>query len=370
MHEDFERYAAEVSAGLVEDRKEAETGSKGNCEIQALFRPLIEFEEEEATWLVPGWIPQGQITLIAADGGVGKTSLWVDIAAAISSGRPCILDPPGHTRELQKVLFCTTEDSVKKKLRRKLRGAGADLTRVQAMDLTADKDGLLRSFKFGTAELYRVIREIRPDLCIFDPVQGFVPPDVNMGSRNAMRDCMAPLITIGEDVGTTFIVICHTNKRKGAYGRDRIADSADLWDISRSVIMLGYTDEQGQRYISNEKNNYDQLQDSVLFTINDNGQAERTGTTWKRDRDYQLEAASSKTISNVEDCSTYIIQALSEAEGPVEVKQLDSMAQSAGYSGQTIKRAKSKLKLESEIKYINKGSGRDGSKQWFAELTY
>lgn len=43
----------------------------------------------------------------------------------------------------------------------------------------------------------------------------------NMGSRNEMRDCTAQLITIGEDIDITSLIVCHTNKRKGAYGRDR-----------------------------------------------------------------------------------------------------------------------------------------------------
>ena len=38
----------------------------------SLFKPLSDFQEEEATWLIPGWVPEGQITLMAADGGVGK----------------------------------------------------------------------------------------------------------------------------------------------------------------------------------------------------------------------------------------------------------------------------------------------------------
>ena len=208
MQPSFEDFRAAKQNGMTDIQPEAPAVSLDN-----LFRPLAEFTEEEAAWIVPGWIPEGQITLIAADGGVGKTSLWVDIAAALSSGRACILDPPGYKRKPLTVLFCTTEDSVKKKLRRKLREAGADLGRIKAMDLTADKTGVLRGFKFGTMELDSVIRSIKPDLCIFDPVQGFIPADVNMGSRNAMRDCMAPLVAIGEDVGTTFVVICHTNSR-------------------------------------------------------------------------------------------------------------------------------------------------------------
>ena len=212
------------------------------------FRPLDEFAEQEATWLVPGWIPEEQITLIAADGGAGKTSLWVNIVAALSAGRRCILDPPGHTRSPEKVAFLTTEDSVRKKLRRKLREAGADLSRITTMDLSSDVSGELRGFKFGSGKMLRFIREFRPKLCVFDPVQAFIPPEVNMSSRNAMRDCLAPLIALGEETGTTFIIVCHSNKRKDAWGRDRIADSADLWDISRSVIMCGTTEDDETRY--------------------------------------------------------------------------------------------------------------------------
>ena len=235
------------------------------------FKTLNDFTEEEAKWLIPGWIPEGQITLLAADGGVGKTTVWCNVITALSNGTSSVLDPLGYQREPAKVAFLTTEDSVRKKLRRKLRKAGANLENIITPDFLADKDGVLRELKFGSAEMERFIRYFKPVLCIFDPVQGFVPPDINMGSRNAMRDCMAPLISLGEECGTTFLVICHTNKRKGASGRERIADSADLWDISRVVMMAGYTEDQGIRYLSNEKNNYAQLQETILFSIDDSG---------------------------------------------------------------------------------------------------
>ena len=219
-----------------------------NYDLLSLFKPLEDFPEEEAKWLVPGWIPEAQITLIAADGGIGKTTLWYHIIAALSNGTICILDPPGHTREPMRITFLTTEDSVRKKLRKKLRLAGANMRNIITPDFAADKDGLLRKVKFGTPEMDTILRTLHPVLCIFDPVQGFTPPKVNMGSRNEMRDCMAPLVSIGEDINTTALLICHTNKRKGAYSRDRIADSADLWDIARSVMMAGYTVEQGICY--------------------------------------------------------------------------------------------------------------------------
>lgn len=335
----------------------------------SLFKPLTDFTEEEATWLIPGWIPESQITLIAADGGVGKTTLWCNIMASLSSGRPCILDPEGHRRKPMKVAFCTTEDSVRKKLLKKLREAGANMQNIIAMDMAADKDGSLRSFKFGSPEMERFVKYFKPAACAFDPVQGFVPPDINMGSRNAMRDCMAPLITLGEETGTTFIVICHTNKRKGAYGRDRIADSADLWDISRSVIMAGYTENQGIRYLSNEKNNYTQLQETVLFSINDAGQIVKEGTSWKRDKEYMFDAATARSTPKREDCRDFILRVLETA--PDHCMKSDDLVREAemhGHSFATITRVRGELKKENITENYATGSAKKGDRVWYIRL--
>ena len=331
------------------------------------FKPLDFFEEEEAEWIVPGWIPKGQVTVIAADGGVGKTTLWCNIVAAMSSGTNCILDPPGYTRKAEKVGFLTTEDSVRKKLKKKLRLAGANPHNIITPDFLADKEGLLQGMKFGSEKLRRFVSSFKLILCVFDPVQGFIPPDINMGSRNAMRDCMAPLISLGEEYGTTFLIICHTNKRKGAWGRDRIADSADLWDIARSVIMAGVTEDRNIRYLSNEKNNYAQLQETVLFTIGKDGCILRTGTTWKRDREYTQEAVVAASAPKREDCKQFLLKLLDENGGRMKSKEMEERAKEAGYSGITYRRTKSELKDSEAIRYKNEGFGAE--KVWIVEKT-
>lgn len=332
------------------------------------FKTLDEFSEEEATWTVPGWIPEGQITLLAADGGIGKTTLWVNIIASMSSGQPCVLDPQGHTREPQKVAFLTTEDSVRKKLKRKLREAGANMSNIVTLDFAADKDGVLRDLKFGSRKLEQFIKYYRPALCVFDPVQGFIPRHTNMGSRNEMRDCLSQLITLGEETGTTFLVICHTNKRKAAFGRDRVADSADLWDISRSVLMAGYTETHGVRYLSNEKNNYTTEQETLLFTINDNGQIVAEGTTWKKDRDYAQESAVNASAPKREDCKAWILNELDGSGGTIATKELDDRAKAAGYAYRTLRRAKEELKTDGAIR--NTSTGNSKSKVWYIERVY
>nr|DAI49738.1 MAG TPA: DNA directed DNA polymerase [Caudoviricetes sp.] len=361
-------HACEMITQLATETPEWTAAPPEADEFLSCFKTLEDFEEEAATWLVPGWIPEGQITLMAADGGIGKTTLWCNIIAAVSSGRRCILDPPEYAREPQRVAFLTTEDSVRKKLKRKLRLAGANMENIITPDFMADKSGALRDLKFGRPEMAKFVRYFRPALCVFDPVQGFVPPDINMGSRNAMRDCMAPLISLGEETGTTFLVVCHTNKRPKASGRDRIADSADLWDVSRSVLMAGYTEDQGVRYLSNEKNNYEQLQETLLFTIDEDGQARAEGTTWKRDREYTQDAAANTSAPKRDDCKEWLQQTLREAGGAMPSKDLEGKAKLAGFSFITLRRAKDELKKAGTVKFFTTGSAKDGNRVWHVQI--
>ena len=335
--------------------------------LLSCIRTLDAFEEQETDWLVPGLIPKGQITTIAADGGVGKTTLWCELVADISVGKRSIFDPPEYIRSPQVVAFLTTEDSVRRKLKKKLREAGACERNIFTPDFSRDTTGQLSKLKFGSEELATFIRYYRPSLCVFDPIQSFIPSTINMGSRNAMRNCLAPLISLGEETGTTFLLICHTNKRKGAFGRDRLADSADIWDISRSVIMLGYTEDPGIRYISNEKNNYAELQETKLFSIDDKGQINFEGTTWKRDREFALDGTTNVSAPKREDCKMWIMHQLDSEDGTMATKSLEERAKASGYSAHTLRRAKDDLKQSGEIRYRQVGA--PNNKVWYVDST-
>lgn len=81
---------------------------------------LEETEEKTPEWLISGYIPKRKITVLAGDGGAGKTTIWCAIAAAVSSGQPCFLDqdnPFLDQAEPGKVLFFSSEDSAEYTLR-------------------------------------------------------------------------------------------------------------------------------------------------------------------------------------------------------------------------------------------------------------
>lgn len=351
------------------------------------FRTMDTVPEEEAQWLVPGYIPQGQITLLAADGGVGKTSFWCQLLAALSTGRHTLLEevsPKGDSDSLSEKAdtpaetlsakqdtphkerwgaFFSTEDSVRKKLKKKLRLAGAKM--MNLITLESSSTALLE-LRLGSPELSDFLHSYRPALCVLDPIQGFLPHGVNMAARNEIRECLAPLMALGEQVGTAFLLVCHTNKRAGAWGRTRLADSADLWDAARSVLMMGDAGD-GRRYLSQEKNNYGPLQPTRLYTFSDSGLLVPAGLTQKRDREFQLQAQPSAAPKR-EGCKAFLLQKLQENGGSLPAKELEELAREEGYTKTTVRHSKAQLKADSLICYTMKSQGSMGAEKWQVQL--
>ena len=170
-----------------------------------------------------------------------------------------------------------------------------------------------------------------------------------MGQRNAMRKCLNPLIGLGERYGTTFLIVVHTNKQDGLWGRKRMADSSDVWDISRSVLMIGETQEEGIRYLSQEKCNYGPLEDTVLFSLN-KGVVTFEGFTEKKDKDfvrawsYNNQQNSPAKGAAKEAAKEFILEYLNHGEK--EVSEVDAMGRAQGHSGNALRNAKAELKEE------------------------
>lgn len=338
----------------VEDLEKLIENTRTETRIRALS--MSEVEEEPVEWLIPNYIPSGQISLLVGDGGQGKTSIWCNLVAGITTGKKTVLEeaiPFEGNGKGRKCMFFSSEDSVPKVLKKRLRTAGADESKVLFVDLT-DKDFDL--IKFDSPELEELISENRPALVVFDPLQSFIPASVQMGSRNAMRQCMSPLIALGEKYGTAFLIVMHTNKKLGVSGRTRCADSADIWDIARSVLIVGYTGEADIHYCSHEKCNYAPPEETVLYSIED-GRVVFKGTSEKHDRDYVAENSQvSRTAPARDEAKEVILNILEDGERH-KVAELDSTVKASGVSFGTLKRAKTELKNEGKIRYIAEGFG-------------
>lgn len=364
--------AAAIEAGKGQDEEEkakckavCNNGKVQQAKSRSLEITTMDNVEEKAPdWLILDYIPKYQITSLAGDGGSGKTTVWCALAAAVSSGRtPFLLnglDIP-FKDEPQKVMFFSAEDSYEYTLKRRLRKNGARMENLMSIDIADER---FQDVKFNSSFLEQLLEKYRPALCIFDPIQAFVPPDIRMGDRNAMRSCLAPLIGHGEKYGTTFLIIEHANKQSGVWGRKRIADSADIWDISRSVIMAGETNEKGIRYLSHEKSNYGPTDGTILYMIEDEV-IKFKGYTEKKDKDFVTEVDyNTRQRPQKDEAKEFILDFLQDGEK--EVSELDEMALAMSITKNALKNAKAELKKEKKIRTWSIGYGQ--SKKYFISL--
>ena len=329
-------------------------------DLRSKVQTLDQVELKTARWLVPKYIPVGQITSLGGDGGDGKTSVWVNLASAISSGKTCFLDDTDPERSPQKVLVLSAEDSVSVVLKRQLLDSGASESNI-----IVPKPETMRDFKFGSRLLEEIIAEFRPALCVFDPIQGFLPSGHSISDRGQMRDCTAPLVSLGERFDTSFLLIVHTNKRLNVSGRNRLADSADIWDVSRSVIMIGKADDSGKRYLSQEKNSYGELSETVLFRIVDGRLIQRCGTTMMRDEDFQRNKTAQKA-TKTRDTQRWLTGFLKDQGGKASASDVGIAAKAAGIAERTLERARAPLTKSGEIVITNTGYGPE--KKHYYEL--
>ena len=332
--------------------------------ITTYIVPLTEIKKGTTKWVVPHWIPRGGITLLAGDGGVGKTSLWCKLLADMSNAIETILedplreedegelelsDDPNRPLPNKTCMYFSAEDSTSRRLKDLLERYGATQEKI----LTAELENL-GSLRYNSPELPAIIEEYRPEICVFDPIQAFMPRGSAMSSRQDSREALNHLVRMGNRYGTAFLLVCHTNKKKTDDWRQRLSGSADLPDIARSVIFTDYTHlmpGKTIRFISNEKNSYHELEQTVLYRF-ENGLLTYAGISDRRFAEFARDggeyAAPQVKQTQKESCREAIKELLNQTE-QMQVRELDELLQQKGFGKKAITIAKGELEEEGEI---------------------
>jgi len=325
---------------------------------------LEDFAERRKEWLVPDYIPSGCVTLLCSDGGIGKTTIWCDTLAAFTTGRQTIFDKalelPFHDGEKRSVMYFSKEDPTEEVLKGKLRAAGADQKKIRCFGLDDDR---MSKIWYGSLLLEKLIEKYKPDIVVFDTLQAFLPDGVDMAKRKDMRDALNPLNALGAKFGTSFLMVMHTNKSSNS-GRQRMADSSDIWDLGRSALMAGRTKDEDICYLSHEKSNYGRLQKTILFSVTDDG-IEFRGTSNRKDRDYVADGATITTPSpKLDEAKDFILE---NVDGCIEIAELERIAKAAGIAKSTLESARAELRKEHLVKIKPMGFGKD--KKWYLYTT-
>ena len=198
-----------------------------------------------------------------------------------------------------------------------------------------------------------------------------------MASRNQMRSALLPLKALCARHGCAALISMHTNKRANVSGRARLADSSDIWDIARSVLMMGRDKNSEKLSLSPEKSSYSAPARTARLHI-EQAQVEGVKTavavfdsrTDKKDADF-VEERRIRTAQTKEDTAQAILNVLAESKlGSLPSTQLRAeVMKEMGCSEPTYKRAYANLVKTKEITNYQL-SQKDGTRSWFTRLDH
>ena len=360
---------AAFMAAVNADAKQRKLALEGSAAQPGL---LADVPMQSVAWLVPQLLPLGEVSLLGADGGTGKGIWQAQLIAYVTAGKTSGFFPL-PPQQTGKVLLLAGEDDPGKVLKARLLAAGADMNRV--LVLTADdyfgKTGQPLTLK--DQALADFAAKAGPLLLIVDPLQSFLPAGVEMASRNQMRSILLPLKAIAAAQQCAVLLVMHSNKKQGVSDRKRLADSSDIWDMARSVLMMGRSNSDGKIYLSHEKSSYSRPQQTVLLHIEDveldgvrTAQAVFDGYTDKKDADF-IKEPRVRQAQTKEDTRDAILNVLAESRlGSMASSELRAaVVKEIGCSVRTYERAYADLVRSGDVKKHTIRQ-KDGKNRWYS----
>lgn len=239
------------------------------------IRCLADVQPEQVSWLWEGRIPAGKITVLDGDPGVGKSTLAIALAATISGGG----DWFDGTRAPQgTVLLLSGEDGLADTVRPRLDAAGADPTRVIALDgvphRTEDGEVIVRDAHLGDiTALRQAITDHGVSLMIVDVLMAFLPTGVDSHKDQDVRVVLRRLKTLAEETGVAILLLRHLTKGSaGGSAMYRGGGSIGITGAARMAYLVAKDpDDPARVIVAPTKSNVAQLPTAVAYRLVDAG---------------------------------------------------------------------------------------------------
>jgi len=283
-------------------------------------------------WLWYPYIPYGKLTVIQGDPGEGKSTLILNIAALLSTGKSM---PDGSSVEKpQTIIYQCAEDSVEDTIKPRLVMAGADCDKVAF--IVEDEDSLTLTDE----RIENAIKSTGARLFILDPIQAFIPPDSDMLSATKMRSTMRKLAGVAEKYQCAIVLIGHMNKAGAGKNMYRGLGSIDIAAIARSILMVARDEANPQiRYVFPVKSSLAPEGSAIGFRIGNDSKIEWLGKVDINTK--QLEEDSGIKLSKNELAKRYILELL--GEGDMLGKEIYAKIAEFGIKSRTVETAKKEL---------------------------
>lgn len=308
---------------------------------------MDEVPVEEVEWLWYPYIPFGKLTIIHGDGGEGKTTLILQLAALLSRGEKLPCD--STEREPIKVIYQTAEDGLGDTIKPRLLAGNADCSQIKVIDESEATLTMLDE------RIEKAIVETGARALILDPVQAYIGAKVDMNRANEVRAILSQLGQIAGQYRCAIILVGHLNKAQGNKSNYRGLGSIDFQATARSVLIVGRLKDNPQiRVMVQDKSSLAPEGEPIAFEL-----GKENGFRWLGHYDISVDDLLSgiPKEKKSEQAENLILEYLSKGKYPQ--KELVKKAQTIGISKRVLDEAK---------KALNVRSLKEGS-QWYWELS-
>ena len=205
-------------------------------------------------WLYGTYLIRGEITVLAAPGGAGKTALATGLAVEIATNTEVLGEKIYKAHDL-KVLFINSEDGTSEIGRRvfafcqahankipvqspdRLFVAGANNARVQRLSLLRTTDRNISTLDMaGFEALEAALEAVRPDLLILDPLVVFCGGG-NMNDNAVMALVIRELKHLATKFDCAVLIVHHTRKGVDDGNAEAISGASATVNLARRALM-------------------------------------------------------------------------------------------------------------------------------------
>ncbi len=245
-----------------------------NCERLNLLDPrTIRIERVE--WLIENFIPFAELTMLDGNGGLGKSTVLLDLAAAYSTGARL---PDGTQHEPGNVLIVAEEDrdSI---LRARLQVAGANLERIRFIKSVGESK---RRFLLpcDAEALTECIKDWSAHFVVVDALFNHLEEHLSQNKSQGVRAALTPVAEAAHHTRAAIVGVRHWGKGTNNAAH-RGLGSVDITNVCRSVLAVGeHPDDNALRVIAVAKTNLGMPCDALIYQLEPTDVQDDDGNTF------------------------------------------------------------------------------------------
>lgn len=313
----------------------------------AVATRMSEIRPRGISWLWPGRLALGKLSLIVGDPGQSKSTLIAAIAAHVSTGRAW---PDGSPCPQGSVLMASAEDDPEDTIRPRLDAAGADPTRIHLLEHVIAVDGRREHFGLHHVDELDALLTSLGDVVMvsIDPISAYTG-EADSHKNADVRGLLAPLSAIAAKHRVALLAVSHLNKGTSAAAIYRTSGSLGFVAASRACLLVATPEDQPDlRYLLTIKNNLAKKDGGVSYRVCAS-EGEVPYVEWVPgsidvSADEALAISSPEETSATRDCAQWLTCML--ASGPQAAKKVQSEAGQYGFTPKVLRRARERLGVQ------------------------